>query len=250
MTRRLQLALGFLLLTGVCADAQAQRHTRREPWIVSAPAGTQFVRAPLSGTTGLQNLQPSGTVVTPIIPSGSTVSTLINGGFPVPGFGFDYTHFAAVNRNLGVRALIDPVTQHQLALARAIRRETPVGAVPIAFPAVVNNIQIVVMQQPPVVILPQQTYDEPERVERVRYVEPEPASAALREPAPVAELGEIVLIRNDGTLVFAVAFSTHGDRLVYVTREGIRRSFLLRDLDMDATRQMNAERGTTLRLPA
>ena len=251
MKRLLQFVLPLLVLGTMCASAQAQRHARREPWIVSAPAGTRFVRAPLSGTTGLQNLQPSGTVVTPIIPSGSNVSTLINGGFPVPGLGFDFTHEAVRNRNLGVRALIDPVTQQQLALAREIRRETPVGAAPVFLPTVVNNIQIVVMQQPPVVILPsQEAYEEPERIERTRTMESEPAPAPARAPAPVVELGEIVLIRQDGTLVFAVGFSTNDGRLVYVTREGVRRSFPLHELDMGATRRMNEERGTSLRLPA
>jgi len=179
----------------------------------------------------------------------ATVSTLLNGSFPVPGFGFDYTHFAAVNRNLGTRALIDPATQQQLALAREIRRETP--TFPVSLPIVVssNVNQIFITMPPPVVIVQQ-----PAAVEAPAERRDAPATvqeAAPPAPAqPVAELGELVLIRKDGRVVFAVGYSIINSRLVYVTREGIRRSFPLADLDGEATVQMNEERGTSLRLPA
>jgi hypothetical protein len=166
----------------------------------------------------------------------------------VPGFGFDFTHHAAVNRNLGVRAIIDPATQHQLALARAIRRETPVFPTVLPFVVNTNVNQIFITTPPPVVIVQQPAVVEVpvERAERAETVRTESAPA----PQPVAELGELVLIRNDGRVVFAVAYSVVNGRLVYVTREGLRRSFPLAELDADATLQMNEERGTSLRLPA
>ena len=223
MRKALQLVIGLTALAALALPAAAQR-------IATGP----IVRAG----------QPFDSIA---IPS-ATISTLLEGSFPVPGFGFDYTHHAAVNRDLGVRAIIDPAIQHQLALARQIRRETP--AFPIALPLVLNtNVnQIFITTPPPVVIVQQPSVVEVpvERVERqeVARIEAPPA------PQPVVELGELVLIRKDGRTVFAVAYSVVNGRLVYVTREGFRRSFPLAELDADATLQMNEERGTSLRLPA
>ena len=223
MRKALQLVFGLAALAALALPAAAQR-------IATGPV----VRAG----------QPFGTIT---IPS-STVSTLLDGSFPVPGFGFDYTHLAAVNRDLGVRAIIDPATQHQLALARELRREAP--AFPTVLPLVVNtNVnQIFITMPPPVVIVQQPAVIEVPagRVERQEAVRIEAALA----PQPVAELGELVLIRNDGRVVFAVGYSVVNGRLIYVTREGLRRSFPLAELDADATLQMNEERGTSLRLPA
>src|SRR5713226_10218966 len=61
-----------------------------------------------------------------------SVQQLLN---PVPGLGFDFAHLAAINRNLDVRALIDPVTQQRLALSERILRETGATSfAPIFFP--------------------------------------------------------------------------------------------------------------------
>ena len=47
-----------------------------------------------------------------------------------------------------------------------------------------------------------------------------------------------------------MAFSIRDAELVYITPEGIRRSLLLSDLDLEFTRRLNEERGTSLRLPS
>lgn len=200
-------------------------------------------------------------------------AVLLNGGFSTPGFGFDFTHHAAVNRDIGVRALIDPITQQQLALERQIRRETPVF--PGAFPVVLNSTQVIVMPPAPVVVVvPQQQpppensgreiIDAIERIERLHHSNGNAAGnpgnegrsdapGAVRDaladpPGAHRESADLVFIRRDGNLVFAVAFSTRSDRIVYVTREGHRRSLLLSDLDVPATLEMNEARGTTLKI--
>jgi hypothetical protein len=61
-------------------------------------------------------------------------------------------------------------------------------------------------------------------------------------------VGDFILIRRDGRILFASAFSITGDQLRYVTPEGIRRSLPMSDLDADATQQMNEARGTTVQL--
>jgi hypothetical protein len=221
MKTLVRTCLLVMLALAVCSAAAAQ---------VTQPV--QVVRADA-------RFQPATRAATPLL-------TDTTGGFPVPGLGFDYVHHAAVNRDLGVRALIDPSTQQQLALARQIRRETPVGA-GIVLPF--SNVPqiIVVALPPPVIIIQQQAPPAPER--------PEPVHMAVRDepappPTPPRELAELVLVRLDGKLVFAVAFSIRDAELVYITPEGIRRSLLLSDLDLEFTRRLNEERGTSLRLPS
>ena len=63
------------------------------------------------------------------------------------------------------------------------------------------------------------------------------------------DAGEFILVRRDGQVAMAVAFTTTGNRLTYISREGTRRSFSLSELDRDATLQMNEANGTTLTLP-
>jgi hypothetical protein len=240
--RRLIPSLAAVLFTLlVCDAALAQRMRTR---VVSGPPGTRVVRVSPQGTLSDPNLA----LTSPVVPSGNTVDSLINGGYPAPGLGFDFTHHAAVNRNLGVRALVDPITQHRLALARQIRRETPVT--PITGPIVINSIQVNVLPQPPVVIIQEPEPEPVDRLENARYAE---RVAEAPQPPPVfyepeQDTSELVFIRRDGSLLFAVAFVTRGERLVYVTRDGQRRSLALADLDLDATRDINEARGASLQL--
>ena len=186
---------------------------------------------------------------------GATVRNLLEGSFPVPGLGFDYTHLAAVNRNLDTRALIDPVTQQRLALARQIRRETPAGPVIPFFPIAP---QVIVVQSPPPVIVLQQGAQEVDegpimRAERVRATsrerEAEMEVPAVRAVEPHRVLDEYVLVRKDGSVIHMVAFSARDARIIYVTREGLRRSVAVADLDAEATTLRNEERGAEVKLP-
>jgi len=80
---------------------------------------------------------------------------------------------------------------------------------------------------------------------------PAPSQYAASPPAaPLPDVGEFILVRRDGQVVLASAFTFSGDRLTYITREGLRRSFPAAELDKDATRQMNEASGTTVVLPS
>ena len=171
------------------------------------------------------------------------VSNLNNGpglqtAFPVPGFGFDYVHLAAVNPG----AFSSPVigSSHLTRFS------------PVTLPFFPQPAQIIIVQQPPVVIVqpPPAAEESPEWPPRSRSPQREEAREPERPPDPPRELEEIVLVRRDGTLLFAVAFTSAGGRLTYITREGLRRSLSLTDLDLESTRRWNEERGTTLRLPS
>lgn len=158
--------------------------------------------------------------------------------FPVPGFGFDFVHLAAVNPgafNVSV-----------------LRSSQFVPFIPVALPFFSQPAQIIIVQQPPVVIVqtPPAVQESVEWPPRARAVQREEVREPERVPDPPRELEEIILIRRDGTLLFAVAFSTTGGQLTYVTREGLRRSLPLSEIDVDTTRRWNEERGTSLHLPS
>jgi hypothetical protein len=85
------------------------------------------------------------------------------------------------------------------------------------------------------------------------YVEqpaPAPSEDAVSAPeAPVPDVGQFVLVRKDGQVVLAAAFTISGDRLTYITPDGARHSFLVAELNKENTRQMNDSNGTTVTLP-
>jgi hypothetical protein len=59
-------------------------------------------------------------------------------------------------------------------------------------------------------------------------------------------VGELILVRRDGRVLFASVFSVTGTQVQYVTPEGIRHTLPLAELDTVATQEMNEARGTTL----
>jgi hypothetical protein len=78
----------------------------------------------------------------------------------------------------------------------------------------------------------------------------EPSESAVAAPdAPVPDIGQFMLVRKDGQVVLANAFTISADHLNYVTPEGARHSFLVVDLDKEKTRQRNDANGTSLALP-
>ena len=88
-----------------------------------------------------------------------------------------------------------------------------------------------------------------------QYVVEQPApspvqNAAAAPAAPLPDVGDFFLVRKDGQVVLASAFTFSRDRVIYITREGLRRSFPVDELDKDATRQKNEASGTTVVLPS
>lgn len=234
----LAVLLGAAL--GMVAQTRGNHSTPARASIPAAPRTTQIRPVVVTTTPGTRIVVLNGTT-TPLTPD------FLLGIFPTPGLGFDFVHLAAINRGAGVRALIDPITQHELALARAIRRETPgfVSTVPTFFgetPVITVEPSVVVVQQPAPAPAPG------ERPERSRSADSEPRTEAP-PPEPLRDAGDFVLVRRDAGLLFAVAFTTGSDRLTYVTHEGVRRTVALTDLDFDATERINEERGTPLQLP-
>jgi hypothetical protein len=254
MKQSIRIGLGFILLLTVSNCARAQRtggvHISSVPSVQHvSPTVTSTVTRFHGTATPMQSVASfhSSMRIPRVVALGSngfplSVRDLLD---PVPGFGFDFSHLAAVTRDLDVRALIDPITQLRLAQAERLLRETP--ATSAVFPFFIPQTPAILLEQaPPVIIIQQpapivQTPPAPEDETR-------PAAAPVPPPAPVPDIGEFILILRDGSLISAVAFSRQGDRIIYITREGARRMLPLASLDGDATARANEERGTSLQL--
>lgn len=169
----------------------------------------------------------------------ANLSELLN---PVPGLGFDYSNLAAINHDLGVRALIDPITEQELALSERLLQLTPRAPISSSFFAAEPVVML--EQQPPQVIIVQQ----PQPAEQATAEAPPSAVPAEVEQPPLPDVGQFVLVLRDGTQIQAVAFTRQNDRIVYITTDGRRRSVAIGDLDTAATRRLNDERGTPLQL--
>jgi hypothetical protein len=164
---------------------------------------------------------------------------------PTPGFGFDFEHLNAVNPDLGIKAVIDPITEQRLALAERLLRETPVA--PVSFPIFEGQPVVMLEQQPPVIVLQQPPANAPAASGEAQAA-PAPLPAEAPQE-PLRDVGAFTLVRRDGTQVSAVAFTIQNDRIVYITSDGLRRSIPIADLDKTATEQLNNDRGTPLQLP-
>ncbi len=242
--KMLKAGLAVALALAACAGAQAQSRGRPgTPVRVLQPSAARMVR---TQQTQLTASQFAGDVIVLSEPSLLSLDVLPIRAFPVPGLGFDFAHLAALNRNFKVSDFSVLSTVQRLALTQPL---TPI--VPFAVPFFSAPTQVIVVPPPPVVVVQQASVPaEPvEVVARARPVERRESPEASRSPEPL-DVSEFVLVRRDGRLVFAVAFSTQGDLLTYVTREGVRRSLPLVELDIETTRRMNEERGTTIHLPA
>jgi hypothetical protein len=75
------------------------------------------------------------------------------------------------------------------------------------------------------------------------------AATPQSPPPPPPELGQLILVRRDGQVLLAVAFTVRNGQLTYITNDGTRRTFPVADLDKEATRQMNDANGTSVALP-
>ncbi len=254
--RTASAAVGILL---ACAAGQAQmrgaRTTRSAPVATRSAAPRVVVHSPPTVRTVAVARVPMTTR------SRNGQITIINNvnstplltpqffdadDFPVPGLGFDFAHLAAINAG-----------RHH----RRFRGTTFAGFGGFPFvefpffsdssgiaPVQAAPPQVIIVQQP----VPQQAEDDDAEVtpRRSRRFYSAPAPEAPTDAAPGRAAGEYVLVRRDGGLLFAVAFSLQGGQLNYVTREGLRRTVALAAIDAEATEQMNEQRGMTVRLPA
>ena len=240
-----QRGLGHVSLSAPSAHV-ATGHVGAPPVVMRlpvTPVAPRMVIPRATSATSTQTIQSSSLFnsadTEELVGSQTSLGQLLN---PVPGLGFDYPNLAAINHDLGVRAIIDPITQQELALSERLLQLTPTAPISSSFFAAEPVIML--EQQPPQVVIVQQPQPPAEQATSEEGSASTTVPAAAEQPLP--DIGQFVLVLRDGTQIQAVAFTRQSDRIVYITTDGRRKSIAISDLDTAATRRLNDERGTPL----
>jgi hypothetical protein len=222
--------VGFLLAVGFAVAMSASGQVRG----FSAMRG--FPR-PVGGISQLRHA--SGRVRPRFVPA--PLPLFVTQHFPpingVPGLGFDFPHLTAVGLNLPRRfgfenmsffpwvapPFFDPPPYYSLA-----------GGIPYVDAG----------QQPATIESPWHPQFMPTPVGTTST-----ALTPQNPPPPPPELAPLILVRRDGQIVRVVAFTVNNGQLIYITLDGIRRSFSVSELDNNATRQINETDGTFVSVP-
>lgn len=176
-----------------------------------------------------------------------------------PNNGFNYQFLNSINSDLAMKALVDPVTQLEIAQAVRINRALGggpggayiLGGVGYYVPSESDADQ----EQAPPPEDAQISQGPAEQQSQIIVLQQAPQSsmqqAREEENAapPIPDEGQFTLVLNDGKQVQAVAFTHSNDKIIYITPEGGRASIASGDLDAEATVRVNQERGTPLQLP-
>jgi hypothetical protein len=178
--------------------------------------------------------------------AGETLQQLLD---PVPGPGFNYAHVAALDRDLAIKAVIDPQTQWSLAVAERVLRDTGGFASPGYY--LLDGGAYIVPESSPSAEPPQQT-PQPQIIvlqQPAPKTSEESAAAAAPQPsAPIPDVGNFTLVLRDGKKIQAIAFTRAGDRIVYITADGARHTIAKSELDTAATERVNQDSGTQFTL--
>jgi hypothetical protein len=209
-----------------------------------------------STTTGNPNEPTSDSNPRAILFSADSGVTAADLTGSAPGLGFDYEHLAAVSGNLGVEALIDPVTQANLALESRLQRNSGFGGGAYilggygGYPADYE-------EQPQAELPPADAPSAPQP-QVIIIQQPVPATMAATAPAQAAAAEEaepqsepippLTLVLKNGSRIEAVAFTRQKDKIVYISRAGVRGTVATADVDAAATTKLNDDRGTPLNL--
>lgn len=235
---------------GVASMPAPSGHARpaaRVPANPMTPAAARF--QPTQPARVIQN-SPHGMVSPVFAANANWFSSVTFSG--VPGLGFDYPHLAAISAGLN--------NNFPPRFGRGGHRGSD-SFVPILFggypyyyddlsydqpdPSTAQPSQP--QPQPQIIVIEQPVPAQP-AVDSGNYVESPPAPAAEQAASPIREVGDFILVRRDGRILFASVFSVVGAQVRYVTPEGIRHTLAVADLDSDATEQMNEARGTTVQI--
>jgi len=170
----------------------------------------------------------------PVFPNGNATVE----GYPVPGLGFDYTHYFATHPNAGP-------CHH--CFGNGVAGSFVGGGYYLPLPTYYYGDESGEQQPADQAAAPEENL-QAEQTAGQDYTN-YPPSWNAPQPTPKQE-AEYVFVKRDGTLIFAVAYSWINDRLQYVNEEGLRRSIPASSIDIDATQQFNDQRGVPIRLPA
>jgi hypothetical protein len=220
---------------GVAHAAPVRSAVSARPAFRSVPVSRRTGVAPRAarpmGWNQNRTIRRSNFSTDPVFPNGG----FSTGGNPVPGLGFDYPHYFAVHPNAGRRFRRDSGFVIPF-IDGGFYMPLPMYADQGAPPPPPDDSEAANLPPPP---------DQTAARDSDNYL----SDRMRAEPLP-PEQTEYVFVRQDGSLIFAVAYSLINDRIQYVTAEGLRRTIPLNTLDLGATQQFNEQRGVPIRLPA
>jgi hypothetical protein len=165
--------------------------------------------------------------------------------FPVPGNGFDYSHFFATHPNWGSPILTAGVVV-PFGGGGGFYLPIPYYSAPAVAPEEEQGPPPPGYNYPPD---QSQGQNQGNNVQN-QVAQQQPPAPGLAYSAPSEPVYEYVFVKRDGTKIFAVAYSLTKDNLQYITKEGLRRTLPLTSLDFEATQKSNEERGNTVTLPS
>jgi hypothetical protein len=254
------------------APARLSRRVLLRPAPISRPAAVAVRRAPLNGirvrtSTDSSRTNAGANVISTPHPEDEfgftgaaplSLEELLN---ITPNSGFNWEHVNALNQDLAQKALIDPVTQLEIAQAERLLR-SGAGAFSGAYilggggygyyvpeeaaeeqpsyPSGQAAAQQTAQNTQPQIIVLQQAAPQKPGAEGAAQQPPEQA---------VPDQGEFTLVLRNGEHIKALAFTHVKDTIVYITPDGARKTINAGDLDADATVRINQEDGTPLQLP-
>lgn len=184
---------------------------------------------------------------------------------PLSSFELDFAQAIAI-RDEQLKAFIDPATQQRLALAERRARRKPKNTNGFIF--LDGGAAYALPVEPGADLNPDadarpaqdqaQDQEQGARQERAQQasqqqelmeLEAKKARFAQEQSESLPDEGEFTLILRSGQEIEAVAFTRVGDRIVYITTNGGRRTVAVREVNVDATVRLNQERGTPLQIP-
>jgi hypothetical protein len=254
-------------LTGVmvCSVGGAQVRNGSSPVVQRPPwhampaargsansAGNTATSIPANQQASMIQISARGRITSGFAPNASSFRFDDNSG--VPGLGFDFPHLAAISgalRNGSFRF------GHHHRFEQGSFVPILFGGYPY-YPYYAEDLGYDQQEQQPA----QQPVPQSQPQPQVIVIQlPAPAQqaaasgndlsargSASQAEVPIRDVGDFILVRRDGRILFASVYSVVGEQLQYVTPEGIRRTVEISDLDGDATQQMNEARGTTVQI--
>lgn len=179
-----------------------------------------------------------------------------------PTNGFNWQYVNAINQDLPLKAIVDPVTRLEIAQAEHLLRigggqfsgayilgggygyYMPEQAAESAAPASA--------EQPEPEGEPEGQQSADNAQPRVIVLQQKAGTSEAEESAPptIPDEGPLTLVLRNGQKIDAIAFTVDDAKIVYITPDGTRKTIDTGELDPVATVRLNQENGTPLQLPS
>jgi hypothetical protein len=212
---------------------------------LKSPAATGFQSSPQASEI---HISPSGWITSGFAPTANSFSFDSIAG--VPGLGFDFPHLAAVS---GALRNNPPQIEHnghrgQGSFVPIFFGGYPYGYDDLGYDQQDQQTVQPAQPQPQIIVIQQPVSAQQDAALGSDAVNLPASETESQAAAPIRDVGDFILVRRDGRILFASIFSVVGAQLQYVTPEGIRHTLAMSDLDAEATQQMNEARGTSVQI--